>query len=95
MDPPSYGRGPTGEIWKIENNLFDFVNLCSGVLSDEPLFVLISSYTTGLAPSVTKYMADMIFTKKYGGVSECDELGLPVSETGLYLPAGSAMRWHV
>ncbi|MBQ4544798.1 MAG: class I SAM-dependent methyltransferase [Oscillospiraceae bacterium] len=93
MDPPSYGRGPTGEIWKIENNLFDFVNLCSGVLSDNPLFVLISSYTTGLAPSVTKYMANMIFTKKYGGTSECDELGLPVLETGLFLPAGSAMRW--
>lgn len=95
MDPPSYGRGPTGEIWKLENNLFDFVNLCSGVLSDAPLFVLISSYTTGLAPSVLKYISDIIFTKRFGGKSECDELGLPVLETGLVLPAGSAMRWSV
>ncbi len=93
MDPPSYGRGPTGEIWKLENNLFDFVKLCSGVLSDNPLFVLISSYTTGLAPSVLKYISDVIFTSTYGGRSECDELGLPVEETGLFLPAGSAMRW--
>lgn len=93
MDPPSYGRGPTGEIWKLENNLFDFVKLCEGVLSDNPLFVLISSYTTGLAPSVLKYISDMIFTSKYGGKSECDELGLRVEETGLFLPAGSAMRW--
>ena len=93
MDPPSYGRGPTGEIWKLESNLFDFVKLCEGVLSDEPLFVLISSYTTGLAPSVLRYISDMIFTSKYGGKSECDELGLRVEETGLFLPAGSAMRW--
>ncbi len=93
MDPPSYGRGPTGEIWKLENNLFDFVKLCEGVLSDNPLFVLISSYTTGLAPSVLRYISDMIFTSKYGGKSECDELGLRVEETGLFLPAGSAMRW--
>lgn len=93
MDPPSYGRGPTGEIWKLENNLFDFVKLCSGVLSDEPLFVLISSYTTGLAPSVLKYISEMIFTSKYGGKSESEELGLRVEETGLYLPAGSTMRW--
>lgn len=93
MDPPSYGRGPTGEIWKLENNLFDFVKLCSGVLSDDPLFVLISSYTTGLAPSVLKYISEMIFTSKYGGKSESEELGLRVEETGLYLPAGSTMRW--
>ncbi len=93
MDPPSYGRGPTGEIWKLENNLFDFVKLCSGVLSDEPLFVLISSYTTGLAPSVLKYISEMIFTSKYGGKSESEELGLRVEATGLYLPAGSTMRW--
>jgi len=93
MDPPSYGRGPTGEIWKLENNLFDFVKLCSGVLSDEPLFVIISSYTTGLAPSVLKYISEMIFTSRYGGKSECDELGLKVEETGLCLPAGSTMRW--
>lgn len=95
MDPPSYGRGPTGEVWKLEDNLFDFVKLCSGVLSDAPLFVLISSYTTGLAPSVLKYISDIIFTKRFGGMSECDELGLPVAETGLVLPAGSAMRWSV
>ncbi len=93
MDPPSYGRGPTGEIWKLEDNLFDFVKLCSGVLSDAPLFVLISSYTTGLAPSVLKYISDLIFVKRFGGKSECNELGLPVLENGLVLPAGSAARW--
>lgn len=94
MDPPSYGRGPTGEIWKFEENIFDFIKLCSGVLSDAPLFVLISSYTTGVAPSVCKYIADTVFTKRYGGKAECDELGLKVSETGLILPAGSATRWY-
>ena len=94
MDPPSYGRGPGGEIWKLEDNLWDFVSLCSGVLSDDPLFVIINSYTTGLSPSVLTYITESIFTKKFGGKSESQELGLPVRESGLILPCGAACRWQ-
>ena len=93
MDPPSYGRGPSGEIWKLEENLFPFVELCTGVLSDEPLFVIINSYTTGLAPSVLGYIMDTLITKKHGGGTECGELGLPVRDSGLVLPCGSTGRW--
>ena len=67
MDPPSYGRGPGGEVWKLEDNLYDFVQLCAGVLSDRPLFVLINSYTTGLAPSVLGYLLNLLVASKYGG----------------------------
>ena len=94
MDPPSYGRGPGGEVWKLEDSLWDFVSLCAGVLSDEPLFVLISSYTTGLSASAVGYVADSIFTKKFGGHSESRELGLPVTESGLCLPCGASCRWE-
>ena len=93
MDPPSYGRGPSGEIWKLEENLWPFVQLVSQVLSDKPLFVIINSYTTGLAPSVVGYIMDSIFTKRFGGHSECGELGLPVKNSGLVLPCGSTGRW--
>ncbi len=93
MDPPSYGRGPSGEIWKLEENLWPFVQLVSQVLSDKPLFVIINSYTTGLAPSVVGYIMDFIFTKRFGGHSECGELGLPVKDSGLVLPCGSTGRW--
>ena len=93
MDPPSYGRGPSGEIWKLEENLWPFVQLISQVLSDKPLFVIINSYTTGLAPSVVGYIMDSIFTKRFGGHSECGELGLPVKDSGLVLPCGSTGRW--
>ena len=93
MDPPSYGRGPSGEIWKLEENLWPFVQLVSQVLSDKPLFVIINSYTTGLAPSVVVYIMDSIFTKRFGGHSECGELGLPVKDYGLVLPCGSTGRW--
>lgn len=93
MDPPSYGRGPSGEIWKLEKDLYPFVELVSGVLSDDPLFVIINSYTTGLAPSVLGYLLDSIVSTKYGGGTVCDELGLPVRASGLYLPCGSAGRW--
>ena len=93
MDPPSYGRGPSGEIWKLEENLYDFVKLCVGVLSDDPLFVIINSYTTGLAPSVLAYILDTLVTKKFSGHTESDELGLPVTDSGLVLPCGSAGRW--
>ena len=93
MDPPSYGRGPGGEIWKLEDNLFDFVSLVCNVLSKKPLFVIINSYTTGLAPSVLSYICDVIFKAKFGGHSQADELGLPVTDKGLVLPCGSTCRW--
>ena len=93
MDPPSYGRGPSGEIWKLEKDLYPFVSLVAGVLSDDPLFMIINSYTTGLAPSVLGYILDSIVGKKFGGHSECGELGLPVTDSGLVLPCGSTGRW--
>ena len=93
MDPPSYGRGPTGEVWKLEDSLWDFLQLCCGVLSDHPLFVLISSYTTGLSPSVLTYLSETVFSARWGGKSESQELGLPVTKSGLTLPCGAACRW--
>ena len=93
MDPPSYGRGPGGEVWKLENDLWPFVSLCAGVLSDDPLFVIINSYTTGLSPSVLSYVTESIFTKRFGGRSDSRELGLPVSASGLILPCGATCRW--
>lgn len=93
MDPPSYGRGPTGEVWKLEDSLYDFLELCSGVLSEEPLFVLISSYTTGLSPAVLTYLAETVFSRRFGGRAESRELGLAVEKNGLILPCGSACRW--
>ncbi len=93
MDPPSYGRGPTGEVWRLEDSLWDFLELCTGVLSEEPLFVLISSYTTGLSPSVLTYLSETVFSRRWKGSSDSQELGLPVTETGLVLPCGAACRW--
>ena len=93
MDPPSYGRGPGGEVWKLEKDLWPFVSLCANVLSDNPLFVLINSYTTGLSPTVLSYITESVFTKKFGGSSEAQELGLPVTDSGLTLPCGAACRW--
>lgn len=94
MDPPSYGRGPGGEVWKLEQNLWPFVSLCAGVLSDDPLFVIINSYTTGLSASVLSYVTESIFTKKFGGKSDGRELGLPVTDSGLVLPCGATCRWE-
>ena len=91
MDPPSYGRGPGGEIWKLETNLMPFARLCAGVLSDRPLFVLINSYTTGLSASTVSYVAQTAFGDR-GGRAEAQELGLPVTATGLYLPCGASCR---
>ena len=93
MDPPSYGRGPTGEVWKLEDSLYDFLELCTGVLSPEPLFVLISSYTTGLQPAVLTYLAETVFSRRFGGRAESRELGLPVENNSLILPCGAACRW--
>ena len=94
MDPPSYGRGPKGEIWKIEEAIHPFVKLCAQLLSEEPLFYLINSYTTGLAPSVLTYMLSTELLPKYKGSVRSDELGLPVTESGLVLPCGASGRWE-
>ena len=93
MDPPSYGRGPSGETWKIEEDIADFVTLAMRVLSDKPLFVLISSYSTGLAPSVMAYLLGITALKRCPGQIEAQELGLPVQSTGLVLPCGSSARF--
>ncbi|MBR4341453.1 MAG: class I SAM-dependent methyltransferase [Lachnospiraceae bacterium] len=93
MDPPSYGRGPKGEIWKLEENLYPFVELCTGVLSENPLFVLINSYTTGLQPAVLSYMLNTLIVKHFGGSVEASEIGLPVKANGLVLPCGASGRW--
>ena len=94
MDPPSYGRGPKGEIWKIEEAIYPFVQLCSKVLSDNPLFFLINSYTTGLQPAVLAYMMGTELVPRYGGVVNADEIGLPVTSNGLTLPCGASGRWE-
>ncbi len=95
MDPPSYGRGPKGEIWKIEENIYDFINLCVKILSDNPLFFLINSYTTGLQPAVLSYMINTVVLNRFGGHTEADEIGLPVASNGLVLPCGASGRWYV
>ena len=92
MDPPSYGRGPTGEVWKIEESIDEFVKLTSGVLSDNPLFFLLNSYTTGLSASTMKYITTVRLLDTRNGTSDADELGLPVRNTGLALPCGSSVR---
>ena len=94
MDPPSYGRGPKGEIWKIEESIFPFIELTSQILSDNPLFFLINSYTTGLQPAVLSYMINTVIVKKFGGFVTADEIGLPVSGNGLVLPCGAIGRWQ-
>ena len=93
MDPPSYGRGPKGEIWKIEESVYPLVKLCTQILSDDPLFFLINSYTTGLQPAVLAYMLGTVM-KKYDGIVTADEIGLPVSSNGLVLPCGASGRWE-
>ncbi len=93
MDPPSYGRGPKGEIWKIEDSIFPFIQLCTQLLSDKPLFFLVNSYTTGLAPAVLTYMLSTAL-KEFGGTVASQEIGLPVSSTGLILPCGASGRWE-
>lgn len=94
MDPPSYGRGPKGEIWKIEESIHSFVKLCTEVLTDKPLFYLINSYTTGLQPAVLSYLLSIEMKQKYGGLVTADEIGLPVKLTDLVLPCGASGRWE-
>ena len=93
MDPPSYGRGPKGEIWKIEESIYPFVELAAQLLSDDALFFLINSYTTGLQPAVLSYMLNAVIQKKRGGEVQSSEIGLPVSSNGLVLPCGATGRW--
>lgn len=94
MDPPSYGRGPKGEIWKIEEKIYPFIELCSQVLSDDPLFFLVNSYTTGLQPAVLSYMMNTVIVDKFGGKVAAEEIGLPVTSNGLVLPCGASGRWE-
>ena len=94
MDPPSYGRGPKGEIWKIEEKIHDFIKLCTQVMTEEPLFYLVNSYTTGLQPAVIAYMMNTEIVSRFGGSVASDEIGLPVKENGLVLPCGASGRWQ-
>ncbi len=93
MDPPSYGRGPGGEVWKLEDSLWPLVELVVQVLSDDPVFFILNSYTTGLSPSVLTYILHSTVVRRYGGRARSDELGLPVTASGLVLPCGAAGRW--
>lgn len=93
MDPPSYGRGPGGEVWKLENEVYGFVELCGQVLSDDPLMVLINSYTTGLSPSVMEYILGAVVKKRFGGKVQGSEIGLRTTENGLVLPCGASAIW--
>lgn len=94
MDPPSYGRGPGGEVWKIENELFGLINSCLEVLSDNPLFFLVNSYTTGLSGSVMDNIYKLTLRPKFGGHTEVSEVGLPITNGGLVLPCGYSARWR-
>ena len=93
MDPPSYGRGPKGEIWKMEDSIYEFLLLTEQLLSDRSLFVILNSYTTGLAPAVLNYLLSSVVQKKHGGQTKADEIGLPVTWSGLALPCGACGRW--
>ena len=94
MDPPSYGRGPGGEIWKLEDDVDNLIALTSQLISDNPLFVIINSYTTGLSASTVGYIAKLHYADKFGGTVTSDEIGIPVTTTGAVLPAGSSTRWE-
>lgn len=94
MDPPSYGRGPGGEVWKLEEQLFTLVQMCSQVLSDNAEFFILNSYTTGLSPAVMEYLLGAVLVKRFGGKVSSDEIGLSVTQTGLTLPCGSTAIWQ-
>lgn len=93
MDPPSYGRGPKGEIWKIEDMIHPLIKLCTKILSKDALFFLVNSYTTGLAPAVLTYMISTEL-KPWNGHVDSQEIGLPVTDSGLVLPCGASGRWE-
>lgn len=94
MDPPSYGRGPGGEVWKLEDELYNFVNECSKILSDNALFFMLNSYTSGLSSSVMEYIVNLCIQKKMGGTVTSDEIGLNVTSSSLILPCGSTVIWE-
>lgn len=94
MDPPSYGRGPNGELWKIEDELYGLILLCMDILTEKPLFFLVNSYTTGLSPTVIGNMLKLSMQRRFGGKVTADEVGLRSTATGLILPCGSAGRWE-
>ena len=94
MDPPSYGRGPGGEVWKLEEQVFDLLELCQQLLSDAPVFFLLNSYTAGLSPSVMQYLVSTVVAKGRGGRVTCDEIGIPVTASGLVLPCGNTAVWQ-
>ena len=93
MEPPSYGRGPGGEVWKLEEQIYSLVEQCAGLLSDAPLFFIINSYTAGLSPSVMEYILGCLLIPRFGGRVSADEIGLPVTVSGLALPCGSTAVW--
>lgn len=94
MDPPSYGRGPGGELWKIEDKIFSFVKLCTEILCDKPLFFIINSYTTGLSATVLKNILLLTVQKRFGGAAYADDIGLPTKTSDIVLPCGSTGRWE-
>ena len=94
MDPPSYGRGPGGEVWKLEEQLYPLVELCRQVMSDDPAFFILNSYTTGLSSAVMEYLLGVLLKTKFGGKVSSSEIGLPVTDTGLVLPCGSTAIWE-
>lgn len=94
MDPPAYGRGPGGEVWRLEEQVYSLVEQCLPVLSDDPLFFIISSYAAGLSPAVMEYLLGCLLQKKYGGTVSSFETGLPVTQSGLVLPCGSSAVWE-
>ena len=95
MDPPSYGRGAKGEVWQFENNIYDLVELCKNVLSDNPLFFLINSYTTGISSKVLEDILNLTVAKKYRGKLESGEIGIPMENSSLVLPCGIYGRWEI
>jgi len=94
MDPPSYGRGPNGELWKIEDEIYGLITQCMDILTEKPLFFLVNSYTTGLSPTVIGNMLKLSMQRKFGGGVTADEIGLPVSAADLVLPCGASGRWE-
>ena len=94
MDPPSYGRGPNKEVWKLEDSIYNFVNLCSQIMNNDSMALILNSYTAGLSSSVMEYVLSSIVQKKFGGKVSSDEIGLPVSESGLILPCGATAIWR-
>ena len=93
MDPPSYGRGPKGELWKLEDCIYNLIELTNQILADDAVLYLINMYTTGLSPAVMNYMVSSTVVRDHGGKVESSDVGLPVRDTGLILPCGSTARW--